>query len=353
MGVAMAGRCVLEVEAITQVVDQYDVWYQEAFHTYAGSAYANLPMPAELVAVASRVGRLKQRKSQDGFRGERLTPGSQMVEVLNPDDQSFLKRLIILKRRAEANRLQLLQDKTHHLEILGALDKKLAWLDEIIEQEWFQTTPPFRLPRPIDYVPMQLIQEIFDQRRPRSLTRKYDEKFHILQAPELFLPDLSYYRAMTDLRGTNTAVAFLDIDHFKSFNTDYKEAVVDRNILPRFMQLVEAHVCFHGHAYRQGGDEYLIVLPGLSREIALDFLDDLRIKISKLDYPAISRRLTVSMGVCIADEDCYLTDREIQEQANRAKEVAKNAGRNQIASFTRGVFTDANIEIVRPRPNGA
>jgi hypothetical protein len=33
--------------------------------------------------------------------------------------------------------------------------------------------------------------------------------------------------------------------------------------------------------------------------------------------------LTVSIGVCTADPDCYLTDREVQEMANKAKEKAK------------------------------
>ena len=85
---------------------------------------------------------------------------------------------------------------------------------------------------------------------------------------------------MTDLRGTCTTVAFLDIDNFKTFNTEYRETTVDRNILPRFMQLLDAHFKFHGHAYRQGGDEYLAIIPGLSPQFALAFLDELRVKVS-------------------------------------------------------------------------
>src|SRR6516162_9933128 len=59
------------------------------------------------------------------------------------------------------------------------------------------------------------------------------------------------------LRGIILAIAFLDIDDFKTFNTKYGETKIDLNLLPRFMQALEAHVYHHGHAYRQGGDEYL------------------------------------------------------------------------------------------------
>src|ERR1019366_4323533 len=84
-------------------------------------------------------------------------------------------------------------------------------------------------------------------------------------------PDLAYYRQRTDHCGSSLAVAFVDIDHFKEFNTAHTETVIDRNVLPRFMQLVESHVHFHGHAYRQGGDEYLILLPNLEPRLAIDF----------------------------------------------------------------------------------
>jgi diguanylate cyclase (GGDEF)-like protein len=152
-------------------------------------------------------------------------------------------------------------------------------------------------------------------------------------------------------------VAFMDIDNFKSFNTEYRETKVDRNILPRFMQLLEAHFKFHGHAYRQGGDEYLAIIPGLSPRFAIDFLEDLRLKVSRLEYPDVARNLTVSIGVCTADLDCPLTNRELQEMANRAKEKAKGSeeekkwgtGRNRIAAYQGNTFRDEDIKIVSPK----
>jgi PleD family two-component response regulator len=80
-------------------------------------------------------------------------------------------------------------------------------------------------------------------------------------------------------------VVFLDIDEFKEFNTAHTEPVVGRNLLPRFTLALEAHAHHHGDAYRQGGDEYRVLLPGESRPLAVAFLAELRAKVAALKYP--------------------------------------------------------------------
>ena len=147
---------------------------------------------------------------------------------------------------------------------------------------------------------------------------------------------------------TTCAPSVNDIDNFKALNTQYTEAKVDRNLLPRFTSAIEAHVYHHGFAYRQGGDEYLILLPSMSRAFALAFLDELRCKLAALRYPLIEGSTTVSIGVCIAGPDCPLTDRELWERANQAKEFAKKNGRNCIATFDGERFTPEELQIVIP-----
>lgn len=98
------------------------------------------------------------------------------------------------------------------------------------------------------------------------------------------------------------------------------------------MQTIEAHVYHHGYAYRQGGEEYLILLPSLSRELVLAFLDELRRKLAGLEYPETQEKTTVSIGVCIAPPDCPFTDRELLERANQAKKEAKKT-RNFIVAW--------------------
>ncbi len=253
--------------------------------------------------------------------------------TVNKRWEPLIKRIILASRLHKATELEKLREKTSHLEILERLDEVIKPLDDLARRPWFLEATPVHVPRLTDYLDLERIEKKYSQEL-RLPEREYDEKFHILQAPSLFLRDLRYYREKCALRGTAVAVAFLDIDDFKKkFNTPYGETKVDRNVLPRFMRALEAHVAFHGHAYRQGGDEYMILLPGLSKSLAITFLDELRTRQGDLEYPEIAARTTVSIGLCVADPDCPLTDRELRERANMAEAFAKRAGRNRIATY--------------------
>jgi diguanylate cyclase (GGDEF)-like protein len=153
------------------------------------------------------------------------------------------------------------------------------------------------------------------------------------------------------MRGTGCAASrgVCDIDKFKQFNIDYTETKVDRNLLPRFLQTVEAHVYHHGYAYQEGGDEVMILIPSLSRILAIAFLDELRTKLSNLEYPDIKERTTVSIGLCIVAPDCALTDRELRDSASEAKKYAKENGRNCIATYKGSRFIQQELEVAEPR----
>ncbi len=208
---------------------------------------------------------------------------AKLLDALGKDDLSRLplfKQIIVSYRRYRAAETERLAEKTFHLELAGKLEEDVKALDSLVANELFQQISVHRLPPLKEFLPVQYIESTPLNQVP-LLPRQYDEKFHILQAPNLFLPDLAYFRAKCADREMPLAVAFLDIDGFKQFNTDYGETKIDRNLLPRFMQTLEAHVFHHGYAYRQGGDEYLILVPSLSKQLAIAFLDELRSKVGE------------------------------------------------------------------------
>jgi diguanylate cyclase (GGDEF)-like protein len=266
----------------------------------------------------------------------------------DPRNPSLLKQMILRYRRHCAARAEGYREKTFHAGLIQTLDEEINALDAVVEADWFQQIEPLRLPRAKDFLPVQYIeQSAFGQ--TEMAPRQYDEKFHILQAPALFLPDLAYFRAKCEVRDAPLTVAFLDIDDFKRFNSTHGETKVDRNLLPRFMQTLEAQVYHHGFAYRQGGDEYLVLLPSLSKELAIAFLDELRCKLAALKYPEIDGAATVSIGVCIAEPDCSLTDRELRDRANGAKKFAKDLGKNCIATYDGARLLVEELRVVRPQ----
>jgi diguanylate cyclase (GGDEF)-like protein len=279
----------------------------------------------------------------------------QLIRCLTEDDDTsplrggrwnpLIKRILLTYRMEQATELQRLREKTSHLEILERLDEAIRPLDELASRPWFRQAVPYAVPQLADYLDLERIERQLDQTH-KLPAREYDEKFHILQAPSLFLPDLRYYREKCALRGLPVAVAFLDIDDFKTrFNSRHGETRVDRNVLPRFMRALEAHVSFHGHAYRQGGDEYLLLVPGLSPDLAVVFLDELRRKLGALTYPEVEERTTVSIGLCVADSDCPLTDRELRDRANVAEGFAKREGRNCIATYRGNQLLPADLYV--------
>jgi diguanylate cyclase (GGDEF)-like protein len=259
----------------------------------------------------------------------------------------ILKRAIMRQRRIQAVEIEHYKEVTHNADLLARLEDELRPFDELINQQWFQGTRPVPLPVLTDYFSVNHIEQILYSKGIRQDKREYDEKFHILQAPKLFLRDLNYYRATCDMRGVPVIAAQIDIDNFKiNFNSKHGHTVVDRNVLPRFMACLESHVNSHGYSYRYGGDEYAMLIPSISLPLAVMFLDELRKKIAELCFRDIQEKTTVSIGFCVVDRDCYLTDREIEERTNRAMNFAKEQGKNCLATYRQMKFKDDRLQVV-------
>jgi diguanylate cyclase (GGDEF)-like protein len=326
------------------------LWFQSAFRTNLTNPietqFPNFPLPSDVQAVLNhgdKIGRIFKECEDD-------VPISELSDKLSDTNANYLplfKQLVVLYRRHRAAETELFKEKTFHPEMVSTLEEDVLALDRLTNEAWFREIPIQSLPKLKDFFPVQFIESATNK-LIRLPERQYDEKFHILQAPQLFLPDLAYFRAKCEDRGSPLAIAFLDIDNFKQFNTKHAEPVVDRIVLPQFMQTIEAHVFHHGYAYRQGGDEYLMIVPSLSRSLSVEFLDELRGKLADLKYPGIEGQTTVSVGLCVVEPDCHLTDRELLDRASLAKKLAKEQGRNRIATYKRPRFEAGELTVVRP-----
>jgi len=269
-------------------------------------------------------------------------------EEIDSDFLPLLKKAIIHARRSEAFDIEKRSGFTFNHDLRARLDERLCLISIVMNQDWFKITEFSGSPRITDYLSIQYAEELLKQKRNlRMGERVYDEKFHILTAPSLFIPDLAYYRATCELRSTPICVAYLDIDDFKQFNTLYGEPRVDRDVLPKFMSSLESHVYSHGHAYRFGGDEYTVILPNMSSSQAIDFLKSFQKKLRELAYFAIEERAEISVGIFEVSENSIQTDREVEERAAFAKNFAKNNGKNCIATFKDQDYEDSAVYVVQ------
>src|SRR5260370_18661488 len=71
------------------------------------------------------------------------------------------------------------------------------------------------------------------------------------------------------------ALAITDLDGFGEINDTYGHGVGD-DLLVEWERLLEANLPSNAQVIRLGGDEYVVVLPGLSAESALVVLNEIR-----------------------------------------------------------------------------
>ncbi|HVY23479.1 MAG TPA: diguanylate cyclase [Steroidobacteraceae bacterium] len=123
------------------------------------------------------------------------------------------------------------------------------------------------------------------------------------------------------------AMLIIDIDHFKGINDKYGHPIGDeviRAVVDRLRKVVHAPA-FSG---RLGGEEFILVLPDHSVEMALDVAENLRIMVSELDLGNLlgERRITISIGMTMAVIND--TPSTMLRRADDALYAAKHAGRN-------------------------
>lgn len=134
-------------------------------------------------------------------------------------------------------------------------------------------------------------------------------------------------KAMIDEAG-NLAVAFCDIDHFKSINDRFGHAVGDR-VLKVVAETLSETLAPHMVA-RFGGEEFVALLPGLDGQAAFDLVEKARRAVGERNFRVresdeLLGQVTFSAGVATTDHD---PDEALREADNLLYE-AKNGGRNR------------------------
>ena len=299
-------------------------------------------LPVELQKLASDLGQL-----------ERSLQGTHADNVEIPDHLLPLFKMVLLRmRRVKAAEIEEKTAKTFNHELREKLEAELAPVTECITQEWFQMTTAAKYPVLTDFLLPPIAEQQIPGRQFEPSDRARDEKFHILLAPALFLSDLDRWRAACEMRGQSVAVAYIDVDDLKAFNSKYGEPAVDRDVLPKFMTLLEGHLFARGFAYRFGGDEYGIILPNATADDATLIFTTFQKKLCSADYFGVSEMLTVSIGIFEVTPDSPFTDREVETKAAMAKKWAKEAGKNRIATFKTSTLVDNAPEVVYEGPKG-
>ena len=121
------------------------------------------------------------------------------------------------------------------------------------------------------------------------------------------------------------SVIAIDIDHFKQVNDRWGHAVGDA-VIERLAQLMRACSRDADVLCRNGGDEFIMLLPDASLEIALQVAERLRVRVAEAEIPGAGA-VTVSLGVVSSSQQAG-DSASILLSADAALYVAKERGRN-------------------------
>lgn len=174
------------------------------------------------------------------------------------------------------------------------------------------------------------------------------QRFEMLSRTDM-LSGLMNRRAFLEeferVRGT-TSLALFDIDRFKAINDSLGHKTGD-DVIVKIAQVLAAIAPPVVQVSRIGGEEFAVLLPGMSAADSLDVAEAMRSGVEAAVFvgPAGPFAVTVSAGV--AEGVAELGFSEIFSNADRALYLAKAAGRNRI------VLADGLLTAGRGKDPGA
>jgi diguanylate cyclase (GGDEF)-like protein len=140
-------------------------------------------------------------------------------------------------------------------------------------------------------------------------------------------------RARCRREGAPLTMLMIDVDHFKTVNDDYGHQAGDE-VLRVLGKLLLENARIEDIVCRYGGEEFLLVLPKMPLDIALDRAAQLlkMVQETSVQHGEMCIRTTVSIGVASTSERADSAE-ALLKRADKALYEAKARGRNRVMAF--------------------
>ncbi len=156
-----------------------------------------------------------------------------------------------------------------------------------------------------------------------SLTGLYNRRYFEVHLQKLMQKNAANKKTMS--------VLMMDIDHFKSFNDTHGHAVGDE-VLKIFAHRIQDSLRSFDLVARLGGEEFVVILPDVSVEMAYFIGERLRRAIADEPFSCAVEggkvSVTTSIGATLINGDDVTTMDDILKRADDALYKAKESGRN-------------------------
>jgi len=172
---------------------------------------------------------------------------------------------------------------------------------------------------------VELQVELVEQARTDALTGALNRRAFYLDA------DREVSRSIRT--GKNLSVLVLDIDDFKSMNDTYGHAAGD-HVLQQLVERIKSILRVQDLLARTGGEEFAILLPDTTYDLAKAVAERIRASLQTLDLTFDGTHCAISVSIGVAEMTPSLTVFEkVLQHADAAMYAAKRAGKNRIVAF--------------------
>ena len=146
--------------------------------------------------------------------------------------------------------------------------------------------------------------------------------------------------------GAELCCIMVDLDHFKAVNDNYGHATGDV-VIKLLAEILESNTRQGDLVGRYGGEEFSVVLPGQTIEVAITVAERIRLRMKDESGKRFEGgpRVTASIGVASIFDNPANPD-ELNNLADEALYVAKESGRNQVVRW------QPESKIVKSTENG-
>jgi diguanylate cyclase (GGDEF)-like protein/PAS domain S-box-containing protein len=143
--------------------------------------------------------------------------------------------------------------------------------------------------------------------------------------------DAEFVRRLAEARGSSLAgcLAIFDVDHFKRVNDTYGHDAGDQ-VLESFASIAKRTLRDSDLIGRLGGEEFAIILPGVTIDQAQYICDRLRIAVGETSLFCGTARIRVTVSAGVARFDGHAKADRVLKAADTALYAAKNAGRDRL-----------------------
>lgn len=124
------------------------------------------------------------------------------------------------------------------------------------------------------------------------------------------------------------SLLFVDIDHFKSINDVHGHLNGDQ-VLSTVAECLKSSLYTGASAFRYGGEEFAVILPGSDAARAFEAAEHVRRTIERYRHVVDGQELSVTVSIGIAEAMPVDTCAALIQRSDQALFTAKNSGRNR------------------------